>query len=81
MNRIALLFSFVGQSDAEAAEQAWQPMVEHLKNVTGKKGKELYEDWQESLGKRYEIQLEPVYANPLPPLQWLACGRKLQASS
>ncbi len=31
-----LLFSFVGQSDAEAAEQAWQPMVEHLKSVTGK---------------------------------------------
>ena len=35
-----------------------------LKNVTGKKGKELYEDWQESLGMRYEIQLESVYDNP-----------------
>lgn len=32
----ALLFSFVGQSDAEGAEAAWQPMVDHLKNITGK---------------------------------------------
>lgn len=32
----ALLFSFVGSPEAEAVEQAWLPMVEHLKNVTGK---------------------------------------------
>lgn len=35
-----------------------------LKNVTGKSGKELYQDWQNDLGKRYEIMLGPVNTDP-----------------
>ena len=32
----ALLFSFVASPEAEKSEQAWQPLVEHLAQVTGK---------------------------------------------
>lgn len=32
----AILFSFVASPEAEASEQAWQPMVDHLAQATGK---------------------------------------------
>lgn len=32
----ALLFSFVASPEAEESEQAWQPLVDHLAQVTGK---------------------------------------------
>ncbi len=32
----AILFSFVASPEAQASEQAWQPMVEHLARATGK---------------------------------------------
>jgi len=34
-----------------------------LKDVTGKSGKALYDDWRGYLKKRYDEQLAPVYAN------------------
>lgn len=35
-----------------------------LKKVTGKKGRELYDDWREYLRRRYDRQLQPVRVNP-----------------
>lgn len=35
-----------------------------LKDVTGKKGNQLYADWKGTLRERYDRMLVPVYANP-----------------
>jgi Tol biopolymer transport system component len=35
-----------------------------LKQATGKKGGQLYDDWKASLTRRYDAMLAPVYANP-----------------
>jgi WD40-like Beta Propeller Repeat len=35
-----------------------------IKDVTGKTGKQVYEDWKVALKKRYDAELVPVYKNP-----------------